>query len=180
MDLLEKGKKLAQQGKFEEALDSLILAWENDKENADIHFYLGLCYSSLQQFGYARYHYELALVFNPNHPKTKLVWEGIKNESPEKPPERRLTRAAAAKARKEQAEEQNEATAEPEFDENRITLHNIKITEDKWEKAFPASALMEDKNKTSPLLLVFIILIVVAMIAALLFFLLYSFGILTI
>jgi len=180
MDLLEKGKKLAQQGKYEEALDSLILAWENDKENADIHFYLGLCYSSVQQFGYARYHYELALVVDPNHQKTKLVWEGIANVSPEKPPERRLTRAAAAKVRKESSEDRTHAVKEPEFDENRITLHNIKITEDKWEKAFPASELMEAPKKSSPLLMFFMILLIVAMIGALLFFLLYAFGILTI
>ncbi|MGC9327226.1 MAG: tetratricopeptide repeat protein, partial [Candidatus Hinthialibacter sp.] len=44
MDLFQEGKSLAQQGDYESALDAFILAMENDKENADIHFYLGLCY----------------------------------------------------------------------------------------------------------------------------------------
>ena len=152
MDLLEKGKQLAQSAKFDEALDALVLALENDKENADIHFYLGLCYSSLEQFPYAKYHFQLALKYNPRHPKINLVWDGIKDVEASKPPERHLTRAAQAKVRREQSASaeaaESQKTAAPLVLEN-PRLSKLKLTEEKWEKAFPLES-PDRYEKTMP------------------------------
>ncbi len=148
MDLLEKGKSLARQGKHEEALDALLLALENDKENPDIHFFLGLCYSALEQYPYAKYHYNMVKVLQPDHPKLSLVWEGLEDVSPQKPPEKRMTRSAAAKAQKEGASEESEEPEEisPEKQEkiqNQEKKTGMKLSEPKWENAFS-----EDMMKT--------------------------------
>lgn len=170
MDLVQKGKQLAQDGHYEEALDAFLLALENDKENPDIHFYLGLCYSSLEEFRYAKYHYQMALTLQPDHPKTKMVWDGLKDVLPEKPPERRLTRAAAVKARRAQAANDTEpaetdaprtveaAPASPSLDSK------YKLTDEKWERAFPSNALQEEEK--SPLITLLIILLGLAIVAA--------------
>ncbi len=179
MDYLEKGKNLAQQGQYEEALDALYLALENDKENADIHFYLGLCYSAMEQFKYARYHYEIALAIEPNHQKTKLVWDGIKEFSPERPPETRHTRSAAAKEkRKQQLEEEETPTAtQKESQEQEEAVHRSRsigqypVSDSKWEQAFPSDTL-EKKKEDSFLLKFLIILLVLGVIAAIVFFVL--------
>lgn len=104
MDLMQKGKQYAQAGRFEEALDAFLLALENDKENPDLHFYLGLSFSSLEQFEYAKHHYETALMLDPNHQKTKLVFDSVQNVDAKTPPERKLLLKAIAKTRKEQNE----------------------------------------------------------------------------
>lgn len=152
MDLFEKGKSLAQEGHYEDALDAFVLALENDKENADIHFYLGLCYSSLEEFHYAKFHYDMALKLKPNHAKTRLVYEGLKDVTPETPPERRITRQAAAKIRRAEAAETTSAT--PDTPEKTTPVHSlnpkleskIKITDNKWENAFPAEELMKSEH----------------------------------
>ncbi|MDX9753866.1 MAG: tetratricopeptide repeat protein [bacterium] len=172
MDFIQKGKQLAQDGKYDEALDALVLALENDKENPDIHFYLGLCYSSLEEFGYAKYHYQMALSLNPQHGKTKLVWEGIKDVTPQKPPEKRITRSAAQKALKEQ-----EVVPEPKADpapplmpepEIESPLKKYKVTDDKWEKAFP-SDLAASSRSSLPMTLLYA-LIGIAIIGALVYY----------
>lgn len=152
MDLFEKGKSLAQEGHYEEALDAFVLALENDKENADIHFYLGLCYSSLEDFRYAKYHYDMALTLKPNHAKTRLVYDGLKGIVPEKPPERRITRQAAAKIRRSQAAEVSEEKSDApetlrfETSEPPRPEPKLKLTDDKWENAFPAHELMKPEK----------------------------------
>ncbi len=179
MDLFEKGKSLAREGKYEEALDALVLALENDKENADIHFFLGLCYSSLEQFSYARYHYEMALIFEPEHERTKLVWEGIKDVTPEKPPERRRVRSAEAKARKEEAKKKtpSEESANVEATRNPSISNRIPITDEKWEKAFPSDELTKSNDKGSPLLTTLIITLLIVIVGIIAFFIIKGFGI---
>ncbi len=176
MDLVQKGKQLAQEGNYEEALDAFLLALENDKENADIHFYLGLCYSSLEEFRYAKYHYQMALTLNPEHPKTKMVWDGLKDVIPEKPPERRLTRAAAAKARRAHEAEDSgpaETEAPPSREESLPPRQEagsggletkFKLTDEKWEQAFPSDSLREEEK--SPLITFLIILVGAALLVA--------------
>lgn len=148
MDYLEKGKTLAKDGKHEEALESLSLAYENDKENPDIHFFIGLCYSSLEEFEYAKYHYEVALVFDPNHEKTNLMLGALDNYSSKKPPEDRLIRKARAG---EQRSQKKELGSQP--DENTVPVHDLtpKLIkeqngqeEQKWEDAFPTDSLKVD------------------------------------
>lgn len=177
MDLFEKGKSLAREGQFEDALDALVLAWENDKENADIHFFLGLCYSSLEQFSYARYHYEMALILEPEHERTKLVWEGIKDVTPEKPPERRRVRSAEAKARKEEEKKtQPKESTDVEATRNPSISNKIPITDEKWEKAFPSDELTKSKNGGSPLLTALIITLLIVIVGVIAFFIIKAFG----
>lgn len=177
MDLLEQGKKLAQDGHFEEALEAFILALENDKENADIHFYLGLCYSSLEQFGYARYHYDMALTLKPNHAKTQMVYAGLKEFYPEKPPERRLTRKAAAKARRSQSSADSEPADQTylqnqpsELANNKSSEPKIKITDDKWERAFPAESILQPEEKVGGFKLLILALLGIAIVALIVYF----------
>lgn len=185
MDFIEKGKKLAQDGNYEEALDAFLLALENDKENPDVHFYLGLCHSSLEQFGYAKYHYQMALSLNPEHEKTKMVWDGIKDVTPEKPPEKRATRSAAQKALKEQQPEaaarQKEsqpatksatAAQESELEKKSKTF---KVTEDKWEKAFPSDTMPEKSKKEGSFFSWVIALIGIAIIGYIVYYLLINY-----
>lgn len=156
-DFLAQGKQKAQAGDYEGALDAFMLALENDKENPDIHFFLGACYSSMEEFRYAKYHYEIAHRLNPDHERTKMVWEGVKDVIPERPPERKLLRGAAARTRKEQQKEKEpagiptvnlEEPASPPG-ENHPEQHpfeandepRIKITDAKWEKAFPGQTV---------------------------------------
>ncbi|MFB3785177.1 MAG: tetratricopeptide repeat protein [bacterium] len=170
MDLVQKGKQLAQDGHYEEALDAFLLALENDKENPDIHFYLGLCYSSLEEFRYAKHHYQMALTLQPDHPKTKTVWDGLKDVLPEKPPERRLTRAAVAKARRAQAANDTEPaeTGAPSAVEAAPASTSLdskyKLTDEKWERAFPSNTLQEEEK--SPLITLLIILLGLAIVGA--------------
>lgn len=199
MDLLQKGKHLAQEGNFEEALDAFLLAFENDKENPDIHFYLGLCYSSLEQFRYAKYHYDIALTLNPNHEKTRLVVDNLKDVIPEKPPERRLTRAAAAKERRQQTKPEKETSEEdltahePEFDDvetDEPIVQTIdqeddtsrqasefvskeqkyKVTDEKWEKAFPTEKMIHSSDEKNPVAGFILIVLAIAAVAALVYF----------
>ncbi|MGI6455955.1 MAG: tetratricopeptide repeat protein [bacterium] len=179
MDLLEKGKQLTQQGKYDDALDALYLALENDKENADIHFYIGLCYSSLEEFEYAKYHYQTALSINPSHPKTKLVWDGIKHHDSAKPPERSKTRSAAAKARREQPQEEQSQTVVPEAPDYSAESMGIptvdvdpssryKLTDDKWEQAFPTKDLAAEPSKMgigTTIMLIVLALIILGLVA---------------
>lgn len=194
MDFLEQGKQLTQQGKFDEALDSLLLALENDKENPDIHFYIGLCYSSLEEFSYAKYHYQVALSLDPEHGKTKFVWESIKNVEAQKPPERKLTRAAAAKQRKTQENLQREASqpsgGEPQpaafeeedhFVSDRMTAEvdsqsRYKVTDAKWEKAFPIDNLDVEQETMGTGMKIILILIGLGLIALAAFFVYRIFG----
>ncbi|MDP8246232.1 MAG: tetratricopeptide repeat protein [Candidatus Hinthialibacter antarcticus] len=149
MDLMQKGKQHAQAGRFEEALDAFLLALENDKENPDLHFYLGLSFSSLEQFEYAKHHYETALMLDPNHQKTKLVFDSVQNVDAKTPPERKMLLKAVAKTRKEQEGGQTEDNAKPQsvepdnasYDEPSTDEPRIKLTDDKWEQAFPAGNL---------------------------------------
>ena len=167
MDYLEKGKKLAQDGNFEDALDAFLLALENDKENADLHFYLGLSYSSLEQFPYAKYHYEIAIRLNPNHKKTKLVWDGIKHITPEKPPEKRLTRSAEAKARQSQIQDVQPAPVHtPE------NSKDLQQTDDKWERAFPAEEIIRHEKDSSFVKNFFIFVIGITLVATIVYFVL--------
>ena len=149
MDYLEKGKTLAKNGQYEEALESLALALENDKENPDIHFYIGLCYSSLEQFEYAKFHYQLAQVLDPNHEKTRLVWDGLSHVEPKKPPELHLVRKATAHERRAKetdtplkVEKNFETDSYPTSDA--YTSKPNQITDETWEKAFPTAKLEID------------------------------------
>jgi len=185
MDLVQKGKQLAQDGNYAEALDAFLLALENDKENPDIHFYLGLCYSSLEEFRYAKYHYQMALTLQPDHPKTKMVWDGLKDVVPEKPPERRLTRAAAAKARRGQPAEDEaltETEVSPPMESTPASTSapvssgldsKYKLTDEKWERAFPSDSLQEEEK--SPLITFFIILLGFIIVAGIVYFLMQVF-----
>lgn len=156
MDLLQKGKQFAKDGKYEEALDSLLLALENDKENPDIHFFLGLNYTNLDQPEYAKHHYETALKLDPGHQKTKLMISDVQHFDAKRPPERKLILKAISKSRKEQ----NEALSSADEDEKPVPTINLEpdpesseseskapeevggvpLTDDKWEKAFPLDA----------------------------------------
>jgi tetratricopeptide (TPR) repeat protein len=164
MDLMQKGKQFAQAGRFEEALDAFLLALENDKENPDLHFYLGLSFSSLEQFEYAKHHYETALMLDPNHQKTQLVFDSVQNVEAKTPPERKMLLKAIAKTRKEQESgksEKNESSGtlsvdastatEPDLsnDDDFSSEPRIKMTDDKWEKAFPAGDLKPRPKKPS-------------------------------
>lgn len=182
MDYIDKGKQLAQDGKYEDALDALVLALENDKENPDIHFYIGLCYSSLEQFGYAKYHYQQALSLNPAHEKTKIVWDGIKSVTPEKPPEKRIARSAAHKALKEQQERRIEEQALPRENEREVaetptqteedSRKKYKLTDDKWEKAFPIEMPAHAGNRDKSTFSFLMFLIAIGIIGAIVYFLL--------
>ncbi|MBN2327000.1 MAG: tetratricopeptide repeat protein [Candidatus Omnitrophica bacterium] len=182
MDLFQEGKSLAQQGNYEDALDAFMLALENDKENPDIHFYLGLCYSSLEEFRFARYHYEMALTLNPNHEKTNLVFSGLKGIEPEKPPERKMTRKAAAKIRRAQSHEaQPEDSSDPSSASSSPTSamrqnhSHYKLTEEKWENAFPADKLIQPE-KNGVLIKIFIMIAGIITVAAIVFFVLSILG----
>ena len=171
MDLFEQGKTYAQQGQFEEALDAFVLALENDKENADIHFYLGLCYSSLEEFPYAKYHYDMALTLAPTHDKTRLVYDGLKNVTAEKPPEKRRTRQAAAKARRSQSK----TPTAPEEKQQQNPLESPKInpkstvSETQWEQAFPTDSMIKS-DKEGIFFKIIFILIGIALVAAAVYF----------
>ena len=145
-DWLEQGRVLAQQGHYEEALDSLTLALEHDKNNPDIHFFLGLCYSSMQQFAHAKYHYQITQALNPNHSKIRLVWDGIKEVDAQKPPERTVTPAAAAKAKQTlHSKSETIKIPKPVYPPPKAKsekISKLKITEEKWEKAFPTDSLV--------------------------------------
>lgn len=154
MDYLEKGKNLAKNGQYEEALDALVLALENDKENPDIHFYIGLCYSSLEEFPFAKYHYQMARVLDPNHAKTNLVWEGLSHIEAKKPPEKRAARAAAAKERRAVKERgQTEAVSDDQHGNGgggpagKSTPQNTGLqSEEKWEAAFPTETMKVEEG----------------------------------
>ena len=150
MDLLEKGKQLAKSAQFEDALDALLLALENDKENPDIHFFIGLCYSSLQQFSYAKYHYDLALVFDPKHEKTFLMASGLKGVTPEKPPHRSQLRSAEAKERLSQEISQEDADSTVSIDSSALSGQSkgdkLNITGHEWEQAFPTDKMTVDET----------------------------------
>ncbi|RJP20446.1 MAG: hypothetical protein C4527_25055 [Candidatus Omnitrophota bacterium] len=171
MDLLEKGKEQARHGQHAEALDLLILALENDKENPDIHFYLGLCYSALEQFPYAKHHYQLVKVLKPDYPKLNLVWDGLKEFEPENPPERRIARSAAAKMRKQTVENREDETPAKSFDT--ISVKNsheqIKITDAKWEKAFPTDQIMKPSTEMSTLQIIAIAVVGIAVLGTLVY-----------
>lgn len=148
MDYLDKGKSLAKDGKHEEALEALALAYENDKENPDVHFFIGLCYSSLEDFEYAKYHYEMALRFDPKHEKTNLMLGGLSSYTSKKPPEDRLIKKAKAGERRNQKPEK---PAEP--GEKPVEVHDLnpkllnkkdQQNEKKWDEAFPAESLKYD------------------------------------
>lgn len=178
MDLFQEGKSLAQQGDYESALDAFILAMENDKENADIHFYLGLCYSSMEEFKYARYHYEMALKLNPNHEKTNLVFDGLKGVEPEKPPERKITRKAADKVRQAHShdgQEEDSSPSSPETSPSKPAIStnqsNYKLTEKKWENAFPADKMIQPEE-TSVVTKTIIMIAGILVVAVLVFFIL--------
>ncbi len=173
MDLFEQGKSFAQQGQFNEALDALVLALENDKENPDLHFYLGLCYSSLEQFSYAKYHFDMALTLKPNHDKTRLVYEGLKNVTAEAPPERKMTRQATAKLRRAQADPPAEATESSQTKPTPPLPQNIlskgKVTNDIWESAFPADEMIKSES-TGILYKIVMIFVAIAIVGALVYF----------
>ncbi len=172
MDLYEQGKSLALEGHYEEALDAFILAQENDKENPDIHFYLGLCYSSLENFPYAKYHYEIALKLKPNHEKTRLVINGLKDVESQKPPERRISRQAAAKIRRApEPAEKEESDADAPDKPPTLQKQSAKLvyTDQKWEQAFPSDSIMKEEKDGIFLKIVFI-LIGIALVAALVYF----------
>lgn len=174
MDLLQQGKQLAQNGNYEEALDSFVLALENDKENPDIHYYIGACYSAKEEFRFAKYHYEIALRLQPDHPKAKMMIEGLADYTSEKPPERKQVRGATARTRKKQAAEaQEESTGMSQADETPMSNAGgaevyseprIKLTDDKWEQAFPEEELI-GKSKSSSLGSLFMWLIILAILA---------------
>lgn len=176
MDYLEKGKKLAQEGNFEEALDAFLLALDNDKENADLHFYLGLSYSSLEQFPFAKYHYEIAFRLNPNHGKKKLVWDGVKDVVPQKPPEKRLMRSAEAKARKSQdhvkEEEEFYQTDSQDYGELSDKKSGLQFTSEKWERAFPADEIIKKKKESNVWKNFMIFVVGTAVVATIVYFLL--------
>ncbi|MBI1388381.1 MAG: tetratricopeptide repeat protein [bacterium] len=185
MDFIEKGKSLAQQGDFENALDAFLLALENDKENPDIHFYLGLSYSSLEKFEYAKHHYEIALRLDPNHQKTRLVWDGVKNVDSKRPPERKMILKAIAKERQEQQEQAPkpggyddtpiksyslseggyDQEIEPDDDDGEATIGGgrYKVSEDKWEKAFPAEELARPSGGSGAGRIVLILIVLAAL-----------------
>lgn len=173
MDLLQKGKALAQDGKYEEAMDAFLLALENDKENPDIHFYLGACYSALEQFRFARYHYEIAIRIAPDHEKTRMVLANLKDVVPEKPPETNLTRGAAARARRAKNDETEESGDSQETLSNAEyrTEPRIKLTDEKWEKAFPADDMIRSSSD-SPLVKVILFLAGAALLSVVVFFIL--------
>lgn len=185
MDLIDKGKKLAQDGNYSDALESFFLALENDKENPDVHFYIGLCYSSLEEFGYAKYHYQMALSLNPAHEKTKMVWDGIKDVIPQKPPEKKIVRSAAQKALKEKEgrvpdapDGSNHTTAYEDAvsqDPYDAKPKKYKMTGDVWEKAFPTSAIPNAPEQSGFPFWIFGVLAGIALIAAFVYFLLASF-----
>jgi tetratricopeptide (TPR) repeat protein len=179
MDLIEKGKQFAQEGNYGEALDALVLALENDKENPDIHFYIGLCYSSLEEFGYAKYHYQMALSLNPSHDKTKIVWDGIKDITPQKPPEKRITRSAAQKALKKQNESFEEASPRPPVEpvqKEEQAPHKYKMTDEKWEKAFPTDPAATNREPSGMAFTILWGIIAIAIIAfAVYYFLVHHF-----
>ncbi len=181
MDHLEKGKQLAREGNYEEALDAFLLALENDKENADIHFYIGHCYSSMEEFGYAKFHYQVAQSLDPNNPKLNIIWDTIKNVEAQKPPERKLTRAAAAKERRSQTQ-QTQTEEEQQEDQSSETQQEqyerkIKLTEDKWERAFPADHMVKDEDNSKFFVNFLIFLILFALVGVVLFFVLQFFEI---
>lgn len=164
MDYLEKGKTLAKDGKHEEALESLALAYENDKENPDVHFFIGLCYSSLEEFEFAKYHYEVALSFDPNHEKTNLMLGALDSYTSKKPPEDRLIRKARAG---EQRVQKKEPVSQP--DESSVPVHDLNPKlikeqsseqEQKWENAFPTDTLkVDDKIPITHRLIIFLLIL---------------------
>ena len=190
MDLIDKGKKLAQEGKYGDALDSFVLALENDKENPDIHFYIGLCYSSLEEFGYAKYHYQMALSLNPLHEKTKMVWDGIKDVIPQKPSEKKIVRSASHKALKEEDENLAKYAKTPVEDSLQAAAYEetasqsysddkpkkFKMTGDVWEKAFPIDNLPKPIETAGFPFWIFGVFAGIAVIASLVYFLLSSFS----
>ncbi len=173
MDLLQKGKRYAQAGRFEEALDAFLLALENDKENPDLHFYLGLSFSSLEEFEYAKHHYETALMLDPNHQKTQLVFDSVKDVDAKTPPERKLILKAIAKTRKEQEGEGCEEAPAPlpdgPIEDSPNFEPRFKMTDDKWEQAFPADELASDRQ-SSGLMKVLAILIAITAVGAAVYF----------
>ncbi len=149
MDYLEKGRELAKNGQHEEALEALSLAYENDKENPDVHFFIGLCYSSMNEYEYAKYYYEMALRFNPNHEKSQLMIGGLNNYTAKKPPEQRLIRKAQAEERRSQkAEPQQDVNAKPnEYELNpKLPREKDPEKEELWEEAFPTDSLQYDTS----------------------------------
>jgi len=184
MDHLAKGKKLAQEGNYEDALDNLLLALENDRENPDIHFFIGLCHSSMEEFAYAKYHYKIALSLNSEHEKTKLMWDGVKHVDAQKPPEKRLTKKAAAKERRQQQSAKQEsaesqADTDDQFspeetgeqDNDASASSNYKVTDTKWEQAFPMENI--ENNEDSSFLINFLIFLTgFAILAGIIYFIL--------
>jgi tetratricopeptide (TPR) repeat protein len=161
MDYLEKGKALAKDGKHEEALEALALAYENDKENPDVHFFIGLCYSSLEEYEFAKYHYEIALRFDPKHEKTNLMLGGLNQYTSKKPPEDRLIRKARAGEQRAQKKVQSSQTSEssvPVHDLNpKLIKKQSSEQEMKWESAFPTDTLKV--NNKIPIVQILIIVL---------------------
>jgi tetratricopeptide (TPR) repeat protein len=132
MDIIEKGKKLAQEGNYE-------------KGNPDLHFYLGLCYSSLEEFPYAKYHYEKALTLQPDHAKTNIVFSSLNDVEAAKPPERdshRPARDNIKPPKKKAPVQEKKQTATPQTQQK----HKSNLTDKKWEDAFPDDVIKTEEK----------------------------------
>jgi tetratricopeptide (TPR) repeat protein len=126
MGLVEQGKELAQNGKYAEALELFKKALENDRRNPDLLFYIGTCYSSLGDFAVAKHFYQQVLKIDPNHSRTKKVWDGLE-EVEARPPHDSKDPPASPE---DPAAGLSEAVSEQLADTTREPR-------DKWAEAFP-------------------------------------------
>ncbi len=168
MDIIEKGKRLAQDGKYEEALDTLATALKNDKNNPDLHFYLGLCYSSIEEFAYAKYHYEIALTLKPDHDKTNMVFGSLIDVDAAKPPERLLSIQTKENVRPPENAEyaiKNKAKEPPHKKLN----PKLNLSEKKWEEAFPDNLIIAEEKSNLLWKMIFMV-IGIAIVASIVYY----------
>ena len=78
--LLQKGIALAQQGRFDEAVSSLLRVLKTD-ETAEVHYYLGHAYAELADFSNARCHMNRAVELAPNFVQASKQLEQLHNLS---------------------------------------------------------------------------------------------------
>ncbi|MFH1743694.1 MAG: tetratricopeptide repeat protein [bacterium] len=156
MELIQQGKELAQEGNYSEALKVFKKALEKTPKDPDLLFFLGTCHSSLGDFPVAKYYYQEALKIDPNHSRTRMVWDsmdevearppsGVKSSPPPEPEADAPETEPSAPLSQESHEE--DTTREPS---------------DPWSAAFPDTMLKPRSKKGLGILLWVLIALAVA------------------